>query len=117
LYGYSRLAQINDETSVYFLGDASGSVRQARILRPRTLLVSGVVDPEAEIELMNSYAPYGDLISSEVSFDTSYGYTGELTDSSGRFISKDTWAGDYQNPITLGELFFKSSFLHVRRIL
>lgn len=42
LYGYSRLAQINAETSGYFLGDAQGSVRQARILRPRTLFVSGV---------------------------------------------------------------------------
>jgi hypothetical protein len=30
LYGYSRLSQINDETSGYFLGDALGSVRQAR---------------------------------------------------------------------------------------
>jgi len=67
------------------------------------------VDPEAEIELMNSYAPYGDLISSEGSFDTPYGYTGELTDSSGRFISKDTWVGDYQNPITLGKWLYANA--------
>lgn len=72
---------------------------------------------------MNSYAPYGDLISSEGSFDTAYGYTGELSDSSGlinlrarwydtstgRFISKDTWAGDYQNPITLGKWLYANA--------
>jgi hypothetical protein len=81
--------------------------------------VRQVVDPEAEIELMNSYAPYGDLISSEGSFDTAYGYTGELTDSSGLFTSKDTWEGNYQNPIPLGEfrIYLRALCLRVRRIL
>ena len=78
LYGYSRLEQVNAETSGYFLGDALNSVRQ-------------VVDPEAEIKLMNSYAPYGDVIESEGSFDTPYGYNGELTDSSGLINLRARW--------------------------
>ena len=72
-----------------------------------------VIDPE--IVLSRSYSPYGETISSNGGFATDYGYTGEMTDdtglvnlraryydsSMGRFISADTWGGDYQNPITL----------------
>jgi RHS repeat-associated protein len=104
LYGVGRIAQVNTSTLVtdYFITDALGSVRQ---------LTNG----QGEITLANAYEPYGTLAQSAGSAQTSYGFTGEFTDPSGmvylraryyasgdgRFISRDTWMGDYNSPLSL----------------
>jgi len=72
-------------------------------------------DPELTILLAKSYSPYGETIDSVGDFNTSFGFTGEMTDDTGlinlrarwyapgqgRFITKDSWIGDYKDPITL----------------
>jgi RHS repeat-associated protein len=103
-YGLNRIAQVSETQTGYFLGVALGSVRQ-------------VVDPQAEILLAQSYSPYGELLSNVGDYKTAYSFTGEMTDGTGlvnlraryydpgtgRFISRDTWGGDYNNPVTLGK--------------
>jgi RHS repeat-associated protein len=110
LYGYTRIAQASNDAAGYFLGDALGSVRQ-------------VIDPEAEIVLMQSYSPYGETTVSFGEFKTVYNYTGEMIDESGlinlrarmydpgsgRFLTMDSWSGDYQNPITLVKWVYANS--------
>jgi len=99
-YGLSRLAQ-KATTTEYFLGDALGSVRQ-------------MTDSLGEITLEKSYTPFGEVLSSNGTGESIYGYTGEVSDESGlvylraryfapvsgRFINRDIWAGDYTNPLT-----------------
>ena len=101
LYGNGRISQHATQTE-YFLGDALGSVRQ---------LTSAV----GTVTLTQSYAPYGDTISSVGSGESAYQFTGEMRDangltylraryynsSDGRFISRDTWNGDYNRPLSL----------------
>lgn len=72
-------------------------------------------DSELTILLAKSYSPYDETIDSVGTFNTSFGFTSEMTDdtglinlrarwyspSEGRFIMKDSWSGDYRNPITL----------------
>ena len=101
-YGYNRIAQTNEDITGYFLGDALGSVRQ-------------VVDTNNEIVLSREYIPYGETLASLGSFETDFGYTGELTDgtrlinlraryydpSTGQFLTKDSWGGDNRMPATL----------------
>ncbi len=48
VYGYARLAQVNDAETGYFLTDALGSVRQ-------------VTDATRAIPLVCSYSPYGEM--------------------------------------------------------
>ena len=100
LYGNGRIAQTGNTTE-YFLGDALGSVRQ---------LVNG----NAEVTLTKSYDPYGDTIASNGSGQSVYGFTGETSDANGliylraryynpidgRFVSRDTWERDENQPIT-----------------
>lgn len=103
LYGAGRIAQYGANGAEYFLGDALGSVRQ-------------LVNASGNITLAKDYKPYGEVLSSTGGGATSYGFTGEWTDGStgdvylrsrwyapgqGRFLTKDTWQGDYQNPLTL----------------
>jgi RHS repeat-associated protein len=106
-YGYNRIAQVSDPQTGYFLGDALGSVRQ-------------VADDTGEVNLVQSYSPYGEVISSVGDFETSYSYTGEMSDgtglvflraryydpATGRLVNKDTWGGDYNNPITLAKWLY-----------
>ena len=47
VYGYTRLAQVNDAETGYYLTDALGSVRQ-------------MTDPGAQITLVRSCFPYGE---------------------------------------------------------
>ena len=92
------------------MGDALGSVRQ-------------LVDPTGVVTLSQSYAPYGDTLNSVGIGSSVYQFTGEAKDSyitdrlagqgliylraryyapaSGRFITKDTWRGDYTRPLSL----------------
>jgi RHS repeat-associated protein len=99
LYGLGRIAQINASTD-YFMGDALGSVRQ---------LVDG-----GDIVLAKSYAPYGEDLYSTGSGESAFAYTGEQTDpngliylraryygpSDGRFLSRDTWDGEVNSPMS-----------------
>lgn len=101
LYGVDRIAQVNTTTE-YFLGDALGSVRQ-------------LTDAQGEITLANAYEPYGSLAQTVGNTQTSYGFTGEFTDSSGmvylraryyipnngRFLTKDTFGGVLEIPASL----------------
>ena len=102
LYGNGRVAQYDATGVQYFLGDALGSVRQ-------------LVDANGDVTLAKDYEPYGEALTSAGSGATSYGYSGEMTDatgliylraryldtSQGRFLSKDTWHGDYNRPLSL----------------
>jgi RHS repeat-associated protein len=89
-------------TTEYFLSDALGSVRQ-------------LTDTAGEITLSKTYNPYGENVSSAGDAQTSYGFTGEYTDSTGdiylraryynpndgRFLTKDTWGGQANHPLSL----------------
>ena len=84
------------------MGDAHGSVRQ-------------LTDASGEVTLANAYEPYGVLAQTAGSAQTSYGFTGEFTDPSGmvylrarmyspndgRFLTRDTWMGEYNRPLSL----------------
>ena len=101
LYGNGRIAQ-TASTTEYFLGDALGSVRQ-------------LADTASAVTLTQSYAPYGKTISSAGSGASIYQFTSEARDANGltylrtryynsgdgRFISRDTWNGDYNRPLSL----------------
>ncbi len=89
LYGNGRVAQAGSTTE-YFLADALGSVRQ-------------LADPAGAVTLTQSYAPYGDVVSSVGTSQTDYAFTGEnfdvngltylraryLDNSTGRFTQRD----------------------------
>jgi len=101
LYGNGRISQTGS-IAEYFLADALRSVRQ-------------LTDPAGAVTLTQSYAPYGDTISSAGSGVSAYQFTGEMRDANGltylrsryldsgtgRFISRDIWAGDYNRPLSL----------------
>ncbi|MBN1149235.1 MAG: RHS repeat-associated core domain-containing protein, partial [Anaerolineales bacterium] len=102
LYGVGRISQHGAGSTDFFLGDALGLVRQ-------------LADEEGEVRLTRSYRPYGEAVSGVGEGETSYGFAGEWVDGSGlvflraryyapqngRFISKDTWPGDYSGPYSL----------------
>jgi RHS repeat-associated protein len=101
VYGVDRIAQINSGIPEYFLTDGLGSVRQ-------------LVDSNGAVILAKSFAPYGTEASSVGNGLSSYGFTGEMTDptgliylraryysgETGRFLTKDSWQGDYNNPMS-----------------
>jgi RHS repeat-associated protein len=72
------------------------------------------------VNLVQSYSPYGEVISSVGDYVTAFNYTGEMTDDTGlvflraryydpgtgRFINKDTWGGDNNNPVTLAKWLY-----------
>jgi RHS repeat-associated protein len=105
LYGNGRIAQssiVNQQSQMeYFLGDALGSVRQ-------------LTSAAGNIVLANAYDPYGNLVASAGTAQTSYGFTGEYTDptgslylraryytpETGRFMSRDTWGGNQNQPMS-----------------
>jgi RHS repeat-associated protein len=102
LYGAGRIAQVNTTTE-YFLGDALGSVRQ-------------LTDAGGVVTYANTYDPYGVTTQTFGASQTSFGFTGEYSDSyikliylrsrlydplTGRFTTKDSWQGDYNRPLSL----------------
>jgi RHS repeat-associated protein len=109
IYGIGRIAQVNTSTLItdYFMTDALGSVRQ-------------LTDAQGEITLANAYDPYGSLAQNVGGAQTSYGFTGEFTDPSGmvylraryympndgRFLTRDTWMGDYNSPLSLNRWMY-----------
>jgi RHS repeat-associated protein len=103
LYGNGRIAQYGASGGEYFLGDALGSARQ-------------LVDASGAVRLTRSYQPYGELLASNGDGESMYGFTGEATDAltgmvylrarwyapqDGRFITRDTWKGDLNEPMSL----------------
>jgi len=83
------------------MGDALGSVRQ-------------MSNQAGAISLAQNYDPYGSVIASAGAVQTSYGFDGEATDSAtglvylrsrfyapdmGRFMSRDTWGGNTNQPM------------------
>jgi RHS repeat-associated protein len=103
LYGNDRIAQESATEMSYFLGDALGSVRQ-------------LTDDNGVVTLTQNYDPYGNVIGSEGTGVSMYGFDGEQTDSyiklinlrsrlydpsSGRFQTRDSWQGNYSRPLSL----------------
>ncbi len=100
IYGVDRIAQVNAATE-YFLGDALGSVRQ-------------LTDESGEVTYASAYDPYGVTTSTVGASQTVYGFTGEFASNDlvylrarhyspgmGRFLTRDTWAGNYNRPLSL----------------
>jgi len=102
LYGVGRIAQESTSGEQYFLADALGSVRQ-------------LVDANGSVQVVKSYEPYGEVLSSLGDGVSNYGFTGEWTDGNielvnlrsrmydpgtGRFLTRDIWQGDYNRPIS-----------------
>jgi RHS repeat-associated protein len=91
----------------YYMGDALGSVRQ-------------LIDSSGNVVLTKDYEPYGEVMNSAGTTNTAYGFTGEWTDSTGmvylraryydptmsRFMTRDTWGGDRDQPMTYNEWLY-----------
>jgi RHS repeat-associated protein len=103
LYGVNRIAQSTTTETEYFLADALGSVRN-------------LTDRIGNITLTQSYSPFGEVLTSTGDGQTDYAFTGEMFDpetglvylrarfygvGDGRFVSRDSWAGNYDTPTTL----------------
>lgn len=101
LYGLGRIAQTGPGGTGYYLGDVLGSVRQ-------------IADTSGVLNLSRYYEPYGTAYGVMGNASTAYGFTGEWTDGTGlvnlraryyapvqgRFISKDTWVGNNNTPMS-----------------
>lgn len=100
LYGNGRLVQVNTGTE-YFLGDALGSVRQ-------------LTNANGAVTYASAYDPYGVATQAYGASQTMYGFTGEYTSNdlvylrarhyvsnTGRFLTRDTWEGNYNRPLSL----------------
>ena len=70
LYGLDRIAQYDLSVASYFLGDALGSVRQ-------------VTSSSGSVVQRQDYDPFGQVVSSNGSAVTAYGFAGEWTYASG----------------------------------
>lgn len=106
-YGMGRISQQQGTTPEYFLGDALGSVRQ-------------LTDQSSAITLAKSYDPYGNVANSIGNSTSVFAYTGEQVDanglvylraryytsSMGRFLTRDTWAGNTNNPISFNQWLY-----------
>jgi RHS repeat-associated protein len=105
IYGVGRIAQMNGNGTEYFLGDALGSVRQ-------------LANSSGSITYARAYDPYGVVTNTSGSSQSAYGYTGEnygdstqllylrsryYSGGTGRFLTRDTWAGDYNRPLSLNQ--------------
>jgi RHS repeat-associated protein/CSLREA domain-containing protein len=101
LYGIDRIAQTNGSGTEYFLGDALGSVRQ-------------MASTGGGISYASTYDPYGITTQTSGAAQTVYGFTGEYTSNNlvylrarfyvpefGRFLTKDSWKGDHNRPLSL----------------
>ena len=104
LYGYGRISQENTTGSEYFLGDALGSVRQ-------------LTDESGALIPAKTYDPFGVVRTTSGTEQSSYGFTGEMSDPTGlvylraryyspingRFLTRDTWAGDVKRPLSFNK--------------
>ncbi len=110
LYGLGRLGEegaplkrdVPTAGWVYHLPDALGSVRQ-------------LADANGDVTLARSYTPYGEVLDSDGTGSTAYGYTGEWLDDTGLvhlraryldpavglFTTRDPWTGSLLRPGTM----------------
>jgi RHS repeat-associated protein len=103
IYGLGRIAQVNSNGTEYFLNDALNSVRQ-------------MTDASGEITYARAYDPYSVVASTSGSSQSAYAFAGESYGDStqllylraryyasgmGRFLTRDTWEGDANNPLSL----------------
>ncbi len=105
LYGMDRLAQVSATETDYFLGDALGSVRQ-------------LADASSAVRLAKNYEPYGTVMGSAGSGASAFGFDGEqqggltylraryLDNAKGIFVSRDSWKGSPQEPISFNGWLF-----------
>jgi RHS repeat-associated protein len=102
IYGVGRIAQVNTGTE-YFLSDALGSVRQ-------------LADAGGVITYARAYDPYGVVTATGGTSQSAYGFTNEYTSQgliylrsryysseTGRFLTRDTWRGDVNDPLSLNK--------------
>jgi RHS repeat-associated protein len=100
IYGNGRIAQVNGTDTEYFLSDALGSVRQ-------------LTDSTGAVTLAQGYDPFGAINYTAGSAASSYGFTNEYQSQGlvylrarhyaptiGRFLTRDTWGGDTQQPMS-----------------
>jgi RHS repeat-associated protein len=100
IYGNSRISQVAETQTEYFLPDILGSVRQ-------------MVDQDGDLILTQDYEPYGNVIRSIGDGETIFGYTGEpqntdliylraryLNSQYGIFMSSDPFSGFDTNSIS-----------------
>jgi RHS repeat-associated protein len=99
LYGVDRVGEKQAGGWRYYTQDALGSVRQ-------------LVNSSGSVLLAKSFAPFGDILTASGSAVTIYGFTGEqrdptgliflraryLSPAQGRFLTRDIWEGDPENP-------------------
>jgi RHS repeat-associated protein len=104
LYPLDRVGEAQPAGWAYHIPDALGSVRQ-------------LTDVDADVILAQSYEPFGGVMTSSGLGETIYSFTGEWADGTGlmhlraryyspmqgRFITKDTWGGNYYSPLTLNQ--------------
>ena len=106
VYGNTRISQIVETQTGYFLPDALGSMRQ-------------MTDTSADLTLARAYDPYGNVVSTSSTGETVYGYTGEMQSGGlvhlrardyasqlGRFTSLDTWEGNDEKSLSLNKWIF-----------
>ncbi|MFZ2095373.1 MAG: SBBP repeat-containing protein, partial [Anaerolineales bacterium] len=101
LYGEGRIGEKQPAGWQYYTNDGLGSLRQ-------------LTDNTGAVTLAKGYEPYGEVLDSAGSSTSSFGYTGEWTDSTGlvylraryydpmvgRFVTGDTWGGDMNQPMS-----------------
>jgi RHS repeat-associated protein len=108
-YGLGRISQEQSGNDPeYFLGDALGSVRQ-------------MTSPSGQVTYAKSYDPYGVVTQASGAGQSVYGFTGEQQDSyikliylrsrmyspvTGRFVSRDTWGGESNRPMSLNRWLY-----------
>jgi RHS repeat-associated protein len=85
--------------------------------------VRQIVDESGEVLFYQSYEPYGNVLSTEGNDaeSSSYGFAGEWTDAyikliylrsryyaptTGRFLTRDVWQGDYTRPLSLNRWIY-----------
>jgi RHS repeat-associated protein len=108
LYGLGRVGEYVGGQWAYYATDALGSVRQ-------------IVDANGQVVFYQSYEPYGKVLVSSGTAESNYGYAGEWTDAyikliylrsryyaptTGRFLTKDVWQGDYTRPLSLNRWIY-----------
>ncbi len=82
-----------------------------------------LTDGNAEVVLAQTYEPYGEVLTSAGEGESSYAYAGEWTDTTGlqylrarymnpavgRFLTRDTWSGNFSNPLSLNKWVYVES--------
>jgi RHS repeat-associated protein len=106
LYGTARIAQYDASGAEFFLADGLGSVRQ-------------LADSMGVMGMAEVYEPFGEVLNSSGAGATNYGFANEHTSQgliylrarwyspqSGRFLTKDSWPGDFTRPMSYNDWLY-----------